>query len=79
MSKVGNKTNKTFNPIITDISYDKLNELKNVNKTTIPNAFIISIPQDTNGNDIEGEASIWMSDEDGYLLNISLPNNKINK
>ena len=77
MSKVGNKANKTFNPIITDISYDKLNELKNLNKTAIPNALIISVPQDTNGNDIDGEASIWMSDENGYLFNISMPNNKL--
>ncbi len=78
MSKIGKQIdNRSFNPIITNIDYDALNNYANANKSiNVTNSFIISIPQDDNENDIVGGASIWMTDENGYLLNITKPNNK---
>lgn len=76
MSKIGQLiNNRSFNPIVTNISYDTLynNYAKDNKSINISNAFIISVPQDENGNDLEGKASIWMTDVDGYLLNITKP------
>ena len=77
MSKIGQITdNRPFNPIITNIPYLKLKDFQDNNKSiNIPNAFIISVPQNDNEEDIQGEASIWVSDGDGYLLNITKPIN----
>ena len=77
MSKIGTLiNNRSFNPIISDIPYNTLIEWQLSNKSTnLSNAFIVSIPQDEEGNDIIGGASIWMTDTDGYLLNITKPNN----
>lgn len=74
MSKVGSQVdNRSFNPIITNISYESLNNMRD-KSINISNAFIISVPQN-NSEDIVGAASIWMTDENGYLLCISKPNN----
>lgn len=77
MSKIGQLIkNRTFNPIITDIDYKTLLNYNESNKSIdIPNAFIISIPQDENtGQDEKDKASIWMTDAEGYLFNITKPN-----
>lgn len=75
MSKIGQIiNNRSFNPIISNIDFDTLNNYVTENKSiNVSNAFIISIPQDENGIDIVGKASIWMTDADGYLLNITKP------
>ena len=75
MSKIGQIiNNRSFNPIISNIDFNTLNNYVTENKSiNISNAFIISIPQNENG-DIPGKASIWMTDADGYLLNITKPN-----
>ena len=75
MSKIGQLTgnNNLFNPIITDIPYNKLKEYESTNTSIgVPNAFIISVPQNA-GEDIKDAASIWMTDKDGQLLNITKP------
>lgn len=79
MSNVGQKTNTTrgFNPIITDITYNTLQTYVSKNiSINVPNAFIISIPQ-ANDADVKDAASIWMTDNDGYLLNITRPNSEL--
>lgn len=77
MSKIGqlNDANQLFNPIITDLTYEQLLEYANNSiSINVPNAFIISVPQNE-GSDKKDAASIWMTDKDGYLLNITKPNN----
>lgn len=75
MSKIGTLiSNRSFNPIISDIPYNTLLKWRTDNKSiNLPNAFIVSVPQDENGEDIQDAASIWMTDADGYLLNITKP------
>jgi len=77
MSKIGstNIIGQPFKPIITSASYNDLLALKNSNTTVEShNALIFSIPQDADGNDKENEGSIWLTDSNGYLYNISKPN-----
>lgn len=77
MSKIGqlNDANQLFNPIITDLTYEQLLEYANNSiSINVPNAFIVSVPQNE-GGDKKDAASIWMTDKDGYLLNITKPNN----
>lgn len=78
MSKVGstNIIGQMFKPIITNATYDELNNLK-VNNTalTVHNAIIFSVPIDSEGNDIENTGSIWLTDSDGYLYCMSKPIN----
>ena len=75
MSKIGTLiNNRSFNPIISDIPYDTLFNWRKENKSiNLPNAFVVSVPQDENGEDMQDAASIWMTDADGYLLNIVKP------
>lgn len=75
MSKIGyyKDIKDTFKPIITNLTETELNEIKVNNKSiNISNAFIISIPQD-NDEDIEGQGSIWLTDKDGYLYQLTKP------
>lgn len=76
MSNIGKQIdNRSFNPIITNIDYSTLLGYANANKSiNVPNSFIISVPQEENGGDKVDAASIWMTDENGYLLNITKPN-----
>ena len=75
MSKIGQIiNNRSFNPIITNIDFNTLNGYVTAGKSiNVSNAFIISVPQNEDGVDKVGAASIWMTDADGYLLNITKP------
>lgn len=80
MSKVGSEQSRgqVFKSVITNAEFNDLNRLKTNNiPVEAHNAIIFSIPQQ-NGEDIEGEGSIWLSDSDGYLYNITKPINKAN-
>lgn len=76
MSKIGtiNATGTVFKPTITNATYDELMEMINT-PLNVGNALIFSVPQ-SNGEDINGEGSIWMTDGDGYLYPITEPINK---
>ena len=75
MSKVGqNIANRSLSFTVTDIPYDKLDEYRTKNITiNIKNSFILSAPHDDNGDDINGKTSLWITDNEGYLLNITKP------
>ena len=70
MSKVGstNVIGQMFKPIITNATWEELNNLKISNTAlTVHNAIIFSIPIDDEGEDIENVGSLWLTDSDGYL------------
>ena len=76
MSKIGtnNIIGKPFIPIVTTLSFNELNELKENNKSIeITNGIIFSIPQDEQtGEDKEYEGSIWLTDNNGLLYPLTL-------
>ena len=76
MSKIGtiNTTGTIFKPTITSATYDELMAMINT-PLNVNNALIFSVPQN-NGEDINGEGSIWMTDGDGYLYPMTEPINK---
>ena len=80
MSKVSNSNNtigQLFKPVITNITEETLEKYKVDNQSIgINNAFIISIPQDTNGDDLPGAGSIWLTDNDGLLYQLTKSINK---
>ena len=74
MSKIGKEyiIGKPFTPIVTTLTYDELNNIKeDKSSIEISNAIIFSVPQDTNGDDIENEGSIWLTDNNGYLYSLT--------
>lgn len=79
MSNIGsnNITGQSFKPVITNATFDELNNLQ-INNVQVAanNAIIFSIPQNTDGTDKPGEGSIWISDNDGYLYCMTKPINK---
>ena len=78
---------QVFKPIVTDLTYDELDEIREKNQSiNISNSIIFSVPIKTeeaslselNGiEDIAGEASIWITDYNGNLQPITFPYNKI--
>lgn len=80
MSKIGtiNTTGTIFKPTITNSTYDELMTMINT-PLNVSNALIFSVPQNSNGEDIVGEGSIWLTDGDGYLYPISEPVNNTYK
>lgn len=76
MSKIGsqNTTGAIFKPTVTNSSYDELMALINT-PLNVSNALIFSVPQ-KDGQDLVGEGSIWMTDNEGYLYPITKPINK---
>jgi hypothetical protein len=78
MSNVGTTMiNQSFKPIVTTATETQLNSYKNSNKPiNVCNALIFSIP---NGeNDIVNSGSIWLSDSNGYLYQMTKPINNVN-
>lgn len=76
MSNVGSKLNvlnKQLNVIITNGTEQQLHNYEE-SKTSInaKNALIISIPTDAEG-DISGAASLWITDSEGYILQLTKP------
>ena len=72
---------KVFNPIVTNISYDELNQMRMEEVSiNIPNCMLFSIPTtDPNSGkleDIPNEGSIWLTDANGYLYCMTKPINK---
>jgi len=82
MSKIGNLNNtmgQLFKPVVTNITEETLEKYRTENLSIgITNAFIISIPQDNNGNDLQGAGSIWLTDNDGLLYQLTKSINKSN-
>lgn len=66
-----NPNNKKINPIISNIPYETLLSRKDTS-INVSNGFIISIPQENNKDWVD-HASIWMTDDNGYLFNILKP------
>ena len=77
MSNIANKnaSNKTFNSIITTLSWTDLYKKMNDNiPISATNALIFSIPRSENGEeDLIGEGSIWLTDENGNLYPMTKP------
>ena len=77
MSKVGSKSNmfgKQLNVVITNGTKKDLLKLINSNtQLDAKNSLIVSIKSDSEGNDIPGSASLWMTDSEGYLLQLTNP------
>lgn len=76
MSKIGDPSNLggVFKPIITNATYKNLKEMSTSGVSiNLYNAFIISVPQDSQGEDIEGYGSIWMTDSNGQLYQLTDP------
>lgn len=76
-TNIGNKENslgKELNIIISNGSEIQFAQLESSGTPVqVKNALIIAIPQDSNGNDIQKAASLWLSDKDGYLLELAKP------
>ena len=76
-TNIGNKENslgKELNIIISNGSEIQFAQLESSGTPVqVKNALIIAIPQDSNGNDIQRAASLWLSDKDGYLLELAKP------
>ncbi len=74
MSKVGSKSNmfgKQLNVVITNGTEE---QLKNINvPLDAKNSLIVSVQSDSEGNDIPESVSLWMTDSDGYLLQLTKP------
>ena len=71
---------KIFSPIVTTLSFDELNEIYNGGQyLPISNSVLFSIPQDADGNDLEYEGSIWLTDKNGYLYPMTPTYNTILK
>ena len=79
-----NIVGKIFNPIVTDISYETLEDILNNNESiNVPDAILFSIPKENNVNNKEFEndkfyeGSIWLTDTDGYLYPMTTTFNRI--
>ena len=81
-TKIANKENslgKELNIIISNGSESQFLELvENNMPVQSKNSLIIAIPQDSNGNDIPKGASLWLTDNSGYLLELSKPISEYN-
>ena len=76
MSNLINLNNGTgsFKPIFTNITNEEFLQKRNNNESlSVKNGFIISIPQDEEGNDIQDKGSIWLTDSNGYLYQLTKP------
>ena len=81
-TQIANKENslgKELNIIISNGSENQFAQLVASNTPVqVKNALIIAIPQDSEGNDIPKAASLWLSDNAGYLLELSRPISEYN-
>jgi len=75
MSNIGssNIVGKQLRAVITNASADELENFKNNNGSCeAKNCIIISVPQE-DGKDKEGALSIWLSDNEGKLIQVTKP------
>lgn len=77
MSNIGTKLNilnKQLNVVITNGTKEQLKAYE-TSKTSVKvkNALIISVQTDNNGDDIPGSVSLWMTDSDGFILQLTNP------
>lgn len=82
MSNIGSKDNslgKKYELVIANGTEEVFQQLINDNKKlNIYNKVIISIPTNSEtGEDIVGEASVWMTDSEGKLYQLARPINKL--
>jgi len=82
MSNIGSSdiVGKQLKAVITNATEAELNVFKNSDKSCeAKNTIIISVPQktETDGtvHDEEGKISIWLSDNDGKLIQVTKPIN----
>lgn len=82
MSNIGSSdiVGKQLKAVITNATEAELNAFKNSDKSCeAKNTIIISVPQKTENDgtvhDEEGKISIWLSDNDGKLIQVTKPIN----
>lgn len=76
MSKLGSKDNsfgKNYSITIANGTEEQMSKISNLG---IYNSIIISVPQ-TNGSDDINKASLWITDSEGNLLELSAPIQRI--
>lgn len=71
-SKISSKNNSYASPCNITIANGTEEQMKNLGNVSIYNSFIISIPQ-KGGMDDPKEASLWMTDYEGNLYELSRP------
>lgn len=74
MSKICNESivGQLFKPIITPMTDDELKQFEK-QSIGINNAIIFSIPQTSSGEDDKGKGSIWLTDSNGYVYQLTKP------
>lgn len=76
MSNLGNKDNSFGKNYSITIANGTEEQMSKINQLEIYNSIIISIPQ-FNGVDDINKASLWITDSEGYLLELSAPIQRI--
>ena len=76
MSKICSESvvGQLFKPIITPMTVDELKQFEK-QSIGINNAIIFSIPQTSSGEDDKGKGSIWLTESNGYVYQLTSPIN----
>jgi hypothetical protein len=78
MSKIGTTdlVGQLFKAVVTTLNDSELdNYVQKDMSIGVNNAIIFSIPQGSEGVDLPGHGSIWISDSNGYLYQMTKPIN----
>ena len=76
MSKLGNKDNSFGKNYSITIANGTEEQMSKINNLEIYNSIIISVPQ-FNGSDDINQASLWVTDSEGNLLELAAPIQRI--